>query len=217
MADATANLAYPLQFDPSQFSNKYSSFAGQSLNPFMGQYYGGPTGPTDARGNPIGSYQDAQKAHDAWAGANPAPSMAPSTTLNSLGQSSIPGQSGGQFIQTQGGTVSGGAASTNAGMQGGQYVPGQQIWVSGASGAQQPAAPAAPTNPVDMGQAYLNALSSPGKVTTPGATVPNAPTATGQSGVLQQFLNNWQQGGGQTTGAGNYNNAGFFNALKGMV
>lgn len=82
---------------------------------------------------------------------------------------------------------------------------------------QQQAAPAAApqTNPVDMSQAYLNALANPGKVKTPGATVPQANLPSNSSGVLQQFLNNWQGGGGNTQGAGNYNNAGFFNALKG--
>ena len=229
MADDTANLAYPLQFDPSQFSNKYSSFAGQSLNPFMGQYYGGPTGPTDARGNPIQSYADAQAAHDAWAAANPAPSMAPSTTLNSnAGMEPLGSQA--RAMQNAGY----GAAGSIQGRQGGAgsvaattgwnpanpssttgVAPGGGAFGAGVGGQGQTAG--GQTNPVDMGQAYLNALSNPGKVTTPGATVPNAPTATGQSGVLQQFLNNWQQGGGQTTGAGNYNNAGFFNALKGMV
>jgi hypothetical protein len=79
--------------------------------------------------------------------------------------------------------------------------------------APQAAAPAGP----DMSQAYLNALANPGKVTTPGATVPQSPAPSNQSGVLQQFLQNWKAGGGQTQGAGNYNNAGFFNALQGQV
>ena len=48
-------------FDPSQFSNKYSPYAGVAL-PFMGAYNGGATGPTDAHGNPIQSYQDTQAA-----------------------------------------------------------------------------------------------------------------------------------------------------------
>ena len=68
-----------------------------------------------------------------------------------------------------------------------------------------------------MGQAYLQALQNPGHVSTPGANVPQAAPPSNQSGVLQQFLSNWQNGGGNTQGAGNYNNAGMFNALKGMV
>jgi hypothetical protein len=68
-----------------------------------------------------------------------------------------------------------------------------------------------------MSAAYLAALQNPGKVTTPGATVAQSAPPSAQSGVLQQFLQNWNQGGGQTQGAGNYNNKGFFNALQGMV
>ena len=231
MADDTANKAYPFQFDPSQFSNKYSSFAGQSLNPYMGQYYGGPTGPTDAHGNPIGSYQTAQAAHDAWNAANAAPPMAPSTTLNSNPTHGVGGLQPGQWDGSDGlatGTpMSGGVrmATGSDGMPYGQTNLGRGVvgtsWQGpggGGQAQQQPAAPAAPqTNPVDMGQAYLNALSNPGHVSTPGATVPQAPSPSNQSGVLQQFLNNWQQGGGNTQGAGNYNNAGFFNALRGQV
>lgn len=91
-------------------------------------------------------------------------------------------------------------------------------WSMGPMGqGRRQAAPqaAAPQNPYDMNQAYLTALSNPGKVVTGGATVPQAPQPTGQSGVLQQFLANWQNKGSPTTGAGNYNNAGFFNALRG--
>ena len=72
-------------------------------------------------------------------------------------------------------------------------------------------------NPYDMNQAYLDALANPGKVTTPGATVAQSAPPSNQSGVLQQFLANWKNQGSPTQGAGNYNNSGFFNALKGMV
>jgi hypothetical protein len=65
-----------------------------------------------------------------------------------------------------------------------------------------------------MNQAYLTALSNPGHVTTPGATVAQAPPPSAQSGVLQQFLQNW---GGNSKGAGNYDNSAFINSLRGMV
>ena len=39
--------------------------------------------PTDAHGNPIQSFTDAQAQHDAWNAANPAPAATPGTTLNS--------------------------------------------------------------------------------------------------------------------------------------
>ena len=44
--------------------------------------------------------------------------------------------------------------------------------------------------------------------------MPQSAPPSNQSGVLQQFLANWNKGGGQTQGAGNYNNSGFFNALQ---
>ena len=86
-----------------------------------------------------------------------------------------------------------------------------------AAQSQSQAPAAAPQNPVNMSQAYLNALANPGKVTTPGATVPQANLPSNQSGVLQQFLANWQNSGGNTKGAGNYDNSGFYKALQGSV
>ena len=230
MADDTANKAYPFMFDPSQYKNQYSPYAGVAL-PFMGGYNGGQTGPTDAHGNPIQSYQTAQTAHDAWAAANPA-QMAPSTSLNSnpslppkgsparamydagygdwsqldpsLGHSSIPQATGSDGMPAGQTNLGRGVTGTSwQGPGGGQGMP------------QQQAAPAAaPQNPYDMGQAYLQALQNPGHVSTPGATVAQAAPPSNQSGVLQQFMQNW---GGNSKGAGNYDNSGFINSLRGMV
>ena len=72
---------------------------------------------------------------------------------------------------------------------------------------QRRAAPAAPQNPIDMRQAYLDALSNPGKVTTPGAQMLPGTSPTGpqsQPSVLAQFLQ--QHPGGGTTGGGGYTN-----------
>ena len=62
-----------------------------------------------------------------------------------------------------------------------------------------------------MRQAYLDALSNPGKVTTPGANVPQA-QPLGTPSVLNSFLAAHPGGGG--AGAGGYNNTGFFNTLN---
>ena len=78
-----------------------------------------------------------------------------------------------------------------------------------------PATSAAPTNPIDMRQAYLDALSNPGHVTTPGANVPpTTPVGNQVPSVMSQFLAN--QGGKPTSGAGNYSNAQFFNTLNAL-
>ncbi len=209
MANNTNNLPYPFQFDPSQFSNQYSAYGGTAL-PFMGQYAGMPT---DAHGNPIASYQAVQAAQQA-AQNNQAP-MAPATTLNSTpaAQSAQPGF---------GAPMTSGNAAVDMANWGGFMSGPQQLQNAYGGGGQ--AAPAAPATPQaaapsagqqNMSQAYLQALANPGKVTTPGATVPQAQFPSQQSGVLQQFLQNWQNKGSPTTGAGNYNNAGFFSGLQG--
>ena len=80
----------------------------------------------------------------------------------------------------------------------------------GASGAG--GSGSAGANPVDMRQAYLDALSNPGKVTTPGATVPQA-APLGQPSVLNSFLAA-HPGGGGGPAAGNYTNKPFFDTLN---
>jgi hypothetical protein len=218
---------YPFQFDPSQWANKYSPYAGVAL-PWPSSYAGVPT---DAHGNPIQSYLDAQSA-----AAAPPPTQAPPVSLNSTPAaatvgSGTPGwqpmgvggavgwnpgagaQQPGRYVMTNpGGQYTGGAAGDQAVSQrAGTMAPAQYQYIPAPQQQRAPQA-AAPAGP-DMSQAYLAALSNPGHVTTPGATVAQAPTPTGQSGVLQQFLANWKP----TTGAGNYNNQGFYNALQGQV
>jgi hypothetical protein len=217
MADNSANIyPYPLQFDPSQWSNKYSPYAGQKL-PSLANYSGTPT---DAHGNPIGSYQ----AFLAQQAASPPPPT-PGTTLNSsptygLQPSDLAGPSalnpsGNQAfgMATWGGMMSPQAQQLYANQQ--FASPGQARGSAPMPNQAQAAPQAPPVQAPDMGQAYLAALSNPGKVTTPGATVPQAPLPSQSSGVLQQFLQNWQGKGSPTTGAGNYNNQGFFSGLQG--
>ena len=64
-----------------------------------------------------------------------------------------------------------------------------------------------------MRQAYLTALSNPGKVTTPGATVPQA-QPLGTPSVLDSFMAAHPGGGGPA--AGNYSNKGFFDTLQNL-
>lgn len=159
--------------------------------------------PTDAQGNPIQSFLDAQSQHDAWNAANPAPAQG--TTLNSTPQPGvIPFQHATMSDGMPYGQTSLGRGVTGPSWQGpGGGTPQQQQ-------APQQSAPAAQQNPVDMRQAYLDALSNPGKVTTPGATVPQA-SPLGSPSVMNSFLAA-NPGGG--AGAGGYNNSGFFNTLN---
>ena len=223
MASAYAgNNPYPYGsgFSLDQYSNPYSLYSGQAL-PWPSQYGGTPT---NALGQPIQSYLQAQAA------AQPAP-VAPAAgmTLNSSpGARSMPGgiygaaggpaagiQQAQQLLTGQGayGNANQNQAAGLAALMG--LDPSQLNGMGGGGSAPAPAAPQAAAPAFDSRAAALQALANPGHVTTPGANVPYNQGAVSQGpGVLQQFLQNWQAGGAPTKGAGNYNNAAFFNALQ---
>lgn len=195
--------------------NPYTQYKGQLPIPgYMGT-------PTDAQGNPIQSYTDAQAAHDAWQPTQAAPAQG--TTLNSnpnwAVQNAMLDSMGrnASRVTTQGGASNDPQTASDVIRMRGMLGPnpngdntGQTgSIIPGAAGAQPVAAPQ--TNPVDMRQAYLTALSNPGKISTPGANAPQAPPL-GQPSVLDSFLAAHPGGGG--AGAGNYNNSGFFNTLN---
>jgi len=163
-------------FDPSQWSNPYSQFSGAL--PWPASYSGWPT---NALGQPI----------------QPPPGM----TLNSAPQAAAP-----QPVAPQGQTVGQGTMQA-LGMDGNPQVaqlllgslgmsPSVQNSIIGQSTGQPgAAAPAMSSTPNPAGlssQQYLQLMANPGKVVTPGATVPQSATSYQPgSGVLQQFLANW--------------------------
>jgi hypothetical protein len=206
--------------------NKYTDPSLQG-KPLQLQGYRGT--PTDAMGRPIQSFLDAQSQHDAWDAANPAPAQG--MTLNQTPNAATPirgigGLQPGQWDGANGlptgtpdySTNTGiGMATDPSGMPNGQTPLGRGV--TGTSWQpqrmmpqpqQQQQAPQ-PQNPVDMRQAYLDALSNPGKVTTPGATVPQS-QPLGSPSVMSSFLAAHPGGGG--AGAGGYNNSGFFQTLN---
>ena len=200
-ADAMNTSGYAGLIGP----NPYLEYTGQIP---MAGYRGAPT---DAMGNPIASFGQAQQAHDAWAAANPAPAPAAGTTLNSPPQQA----------QIQHATMPDGMPYGQTSLGRGVVGPSWQGPGGGAPqqgmAQQAPASAAAPQNPVDMRQAYLDALSNPGKVTTPGAQMLPGTSPTGpqsQPSVLAQFLQ--QHPGGGTTGGGGYSNQGFFSTLNAL-
>ena len=173
--------------------NPYTQYGGKPL-PIPG-YMGTPT---DAQGNPIASFGQAQQAHDAW---QPPAAPAQGTTLNSAPQ---------QYDKptiNEGGILPSGQ---NYGTSSPTYIPASLNYSQSQPQAAPQQAPA-PQNPIDMRQAYLTALSNPGKVTDPGATVPQA-QPLGSPSVMNAFLAANPSGGG--SGAGGYNNTGFFNTLN---
>lgn len=176
MADNTSNLPYPMQFDPSQWSNPYSNYYGKAL-PFPASYAGTPT---NALGQPIAVPQGMTLNQ------TPAQPQAPQS----------PGflQPGMQGYQGQPIRM----ATTSEGMPSGETSLGRGV-VVGQPQQQQPMmqspaqAPMAAPQAGNNWQTTLAMLANPGKVTTPGATVPQASSsATPGPGVLQSFLANWQ-------------------------
>ena len=85
-ADAMNTSGYAGLIGP----NPYLEYTGKVP---MAGFYGAPT---DAMGNPIASFTQAQQQHDAWNAANPAPAPVAGTTLNSTPQHGVgalqPGQ-----------------------------------------------------------------------------------------------------------------------------
>ena len=210
MADNSQNLMYQMMLGGMLGPNQYSQF-NQGPLPIPG-YRGTPT---NAMGQPIASYQAPQAQ------------TVPGTTLNTSPSS---GASSAFLQQTLGMTpqqqTAGGAtpdqmldlifpgASTIAKNPSVMSSLGINPWGGGQGGGQQSTG-STTTQPSsgDYRQAALDALSNPGKVTTPGATVPESqPLGNQTPSVLQSFLASRQ--GGQ--GAGNYSNAGFFNTLNAL-
>lgn len=188
--------------------------------------------PTDAMGKPIQSFVDtnknAQADYQTKLAAYNANQPAQGTTLNSTPQGMF-GNGQGQLsplysqqvqdtamkmAQAVGGYpsgVDGGGRGTinDQGLLAKQaqlapvvaqmmYPQGQQQQSTGQGQGQAP-------SPPNLRQAYLDALANPGKVTTPGATVPQS-NPLGQPSVLNSFLAN--NPGGQV------GNQGFFNTLN---
>ena len=186
-------------FSPDQWLNQFSNFNNAAL-PWPSSYSGTPT---DAMGNPI----------------KPPPGM----TLNSSPAAPPPPAPAAPPQQQYGriweGTGTGGAAGGQNAMGSGGPTAGQNVSGYGPIGpAPQQAAPqaapqaAAPTAPNNW-QNTMAMLANPGKVNTPGATVPATASAQPGPGSLQAFLANWKPA---QSGVGSGFQQGFAGALKGM-
>ena len=170
-------------FDPSQWANPYSSFQNSGI-PFPASYAGWPT---DANGNPIrmppGMTLNSSPAQPAPAPAPAAQQMMPSGPSNiMLGSSSGVGLGG-----IGAGSPNTIGANLFLGLAARRLARGH-----GRSRAQA-SAPAPQAGPGGLtAQQYLQLRANPGYIATPGATVPQSQTSYQPgSGVLQQFLANW--------------------------
>jgi len=209
-------MVNPSMFDPTQKSNSFSNYNNAAL-PWPPSYNGAPV--NAATGQPIQSFQQ-------WQQQNPG-----GMTLNAT----APQAQAAAASRPGGGSIYDNAPAGGYGMAMGQGVPLSQFGGGGygsqnlndAAGlaslmgldpsrlngfqggarqaAPQAAAPQASAAPNNW-QAALNALANPGKVTTPGATVPLQTCYQPSGGVNAAFL--------QNAGAGQGMNQGFLSALR---
>jgi hypothetical protein len=167
-------------FDPSQWSNPYSSFQNRAI-PFPASYAGWPT---DANGNPIqmppGMTLNNTPAQPAP--APPAATQAPYSPPNNIMLGSSSGGGPGGIGAGSPNTIGANLPVLNG------FGPPSQLPQAAAPAPQAPAAgPGGLT-----AQQYLQLRANPGYIATPGATVPQSQTSYQPgSGVLQQFLANW--------------------------
>jgi hypothetical protein len=231
-------------FDPSQWSNPYSQYYGQALpwpssyagtpTNALGQPIQSPQAPQgltlnstpqqpQAPGaapasNPFANVQIPQGQNDAayqprgglsipqWQALTPQQRIAASVPLGQVaaGVAATPSDS---FVASHN-NPSGGSPGAGAMFQGLGAAAFNQMQ------QQQPQAPAAAPGAPNTWQNTLSMLANPGHVTTPGATVPQAPSPTGvQPGVLQSFLANWKP---QQSGPGSGFTQNFNALLRGL-
>jgi hypothetical protein len=218
-------------FDPSQWSNPYSSFQNTGI-PFPASYLGWPT---DSMGNPIqptpGMTLNSTPQSAAGLPSSPAAGAAPAAAAPQASAGGIPASNLQQQRLAQlnaapynnalssvnsglGGWGSGGVSPSQAAIQQ-MALAGQTQALSGGMPQQQAAPAAAPAGPSSglTAQQYLSLLAHPNPVTTPGATVPQSAQAYQPSnGVLANFLANWKPA---TSGPGSGFQQGFAKALRG--
>ena len=196
-------MTNPYMFDPSQLSNAYSNYNNAAL-PWPPTYNTGAAGgPVNAAtGQPIQSFQQWQQANPAGMSINSTPAT-PAAPQAQTPTGVIPFQHA-----TMPDGMPYGQTSLGRGVVGSSWQPQQQPMAAAPRPRRRqrtqaaPQASAAPNN----WQAALNALANPGKVTTPGATVPMVQGSQPAGGINAAFL--------QQAGAGAGMNQGFLSALR---
>jgi hypothetical protein len=196
-------------FDISQWQNPYSLFQNQAL-PWPSSYAGWPT---DASGNPIqptpGMTLNSQPAP-----AAPAAAAAPAAPQFMPPQQpqTVAGPAGSGRGYTDYGNVITPPVASSAAQIAAALHPQQQS--AAAAGAPAPSGGGGPLtigSPLTAAQ-YMQLRANPGRIATPGATVPQSPTSAQPGpGVLQAFLQNWRPA---RSGPGSGFQQGFFNALN---
>lgn len=167
--------------------------------------------PTDAYGKPI-QPTPGMTLNSTPAAPAPAPAAAPAgpqfPAALANNQFLTPGQKQAAWNATQPQGIVGYQGEISRGSGGFNPIYGPMQSGLGQGGPAAPTQAAAP--PDTSYQNALDLLSNPGRVETPGATVPQSQPVSSQPSVLDQFLAG-QRGG---TGAAGYSNQGFFDVLN---
>jgi hypothetical protein len=198
-------------FSPDQWSNAYSRYNNQPI-PWPSSYVGWPT---DAMGNPIQAPQG-MTLNSSPAAAPAAPQASASPNQWAINNALI--NSMANNLRT--GNIDGGGRGAYTGYANDPNL-GNVLAARRANGpnpgqATQPAAPAASSGGGGPNLDYnsvLSLLANPGKVTTPGATVPATASAQPGPGSVGAFLQNWRPA---ASGPGSSFQNNFYQALKGM-
>ena len=203
-------------FSPDQWLNQFSNFNNAAL-PWPSSYAGMPT---DAMGNPIqpppgmtinsapqAPAAPAQpQASQGYASAMPVLQGMPAASNAAANSNPMMAQlAGWQALQYP-------QLAKNGNMFGDSYLN----MISGQGGGQTAASSAPAASAGASGPTYpqiLSMLANPGKVNTPGATVPETASVQPGSANLQSFLKNWQPA---QSGPGSGFQQNFSTALKGM-
>ena len=198
MADTPTFQPNPYaNFDPSQWTNPYSQYAGKAL-PWPSSYSGWPT---NALGQPIQPPPGMTLNSSPQQPQAPAQPQAVQSANSQPVQPVQPGtpwtpqtaaQNAAYRAQQQ--AMMGQPVYGDVGRMGGQiigYTQPQSQMPQQAAAPQAAAPQGAPGQP--SYSQVLSMLANPGQVTTRGATVPQAASsATPGPGVLQSFLQNWK-------------------------
>ena len=196
-------------FSPDQWLNQFSNFNNAAL-PWPSSYAGMPT---NAMGQPI-QPPPGMTLNSSPQPAAPAPAAAAAAPAQTGFQQGVPNTLNPSGNAMVGQLEWGGLPGTTNHQTAGAYLQGLQA--NPFSGAQQPQQAAAPTPAAASGPTYpqiLSMLANPGKVNTPGATVPATASAQPGPANLQSFLANWKPA---QSGPGSGFQQNFATALKGM-
>lgn len=205
MANVTLQTNPYSLFDSSQWSNPYSNYNNQAL-PWGNSYAGVPY---DSSGNPI------QPTPGMTLNQSPAQPQAPAAAQAQSPAAALYQMMSQPSVLNPSGNAAVGMANWGGFLPAGSYNGNPSQYAQAAQAAAAPAAstPTQTANNAGLTNAQYMALrANPGRVTTPGATVPQNTSGYGaSSGGISSFLQNYKPA---TSGPSSQFQQGFYSALK---